>query len=130
MTFLVLRTSIGNSVVELAPNLRVNDATSSKDYYFRTFGYDPNSIEELDNGRFSCLVLQKYKEQKPKFFPKDWTWEKIKQAIKDTYEKGQYDKSKGPITCKVYAYPENNIRTRIFLKSNKSEVTLVMCYAE
>ncbi len=120
---LELRNSIGNHIFEHVPNLRVNDATSQKDYYFRTFGHDPQSIEELDNGFFSCSVLQKYKEQKQIFFPEAWTWENVKQAIKETYEKSDYVP---PGTTTKLTYNG----TTIFICKNFDGISLHTCFTE
>ena len=125
-----LRDSIGNNVLERDSNLKVNDEKASKDYYFRRFGYYPASKEKLANGFFTYLVLQKYKEQKQFFFPEAWTWEDVKQAIKDTYDKGEFVSAKGH-TCKVYTNPKNKISTKIFLKPPAGKILqLVTCYAE
>lgn len=137
LTSLDLRDSIVYNIQNLDPSIHEKLATgkagTQKDYHFRTFGYDPHSMEKLENGCFTCSVLQKYKEQKQIFFPEDWTWETVKQAIKDTYEQGKYDNNKATssITCKVYTSQTNNIRTKIHFKSTGHKtLQLVTCYAE
>ncbi len=124
-----LRDSIAYSIQYSEPsmheNLATGEAEAQRDYNFRTFGYNPQSIEKLENGRFTCSVLQKYKEQPQIFFPEDWTWENVKQAIKDVYEKDTHYISPGATNAKL-----TYNGTTIFINKSADAISLCTCYAD